>query len=169
MKRFLAVISVFVMTACLLVSCIAPATSATQTAAAAEAGEEVELTFFERYGSLIFLLVMILFFWLVLIRPQKKRDKEAKAMMAALQKGDKVITIGGIRGTVSIVRDNTVVVKVDENTRIEFSKSAISSVVKNEEKAAEPVAEVKEDKDGGDKGKGKKKKLTVVEKPEASK
>ena len=50
-------------------------------------------------------------------------------MIAALKKGDKVITIGGIHGTVSSTKEKTVIVKVDDNTKIEFLRSAISTVV----------------------------------------
>jgi len=80
-------------------------------------------------STLIMLVAMIAIFYFLLIRPQKKRDKEAKEMMASLKKGDKIVTIGGIRGTVSAVKETTVVVKVDSDTRIEFNKSAISQVL----------------------------------------
>ena len=71
---------------------------------------------------------IILIFYFLIIRPQKKRDKEAQAMIDALKKGDKVITIGGIHGTVVAVKEKTVVLKVDDNARIEFLKTAISTV-----------------------------------------
>ncbi len=73
------------------------------------------------------LIIVIIYF--LIIRPQKKRDKEAKDMISSIAKGDKVVTIGGIHGTVVAVREQTVVIKVDDNTRMEFSKSAVSSVV----------------------------------------
>lgn len=95
-------------------------------------------------SSIVMLVVMLLVFYFLLIRPQKKRDKEAKAMMAALKKGDKVVTIGGIHGTIATVRENTVVIKVEDDFKIEFNKSAISSVVNREvtvEKKEETVKE----------------------------
>jgi len=49
-------------------------------------------------------------------------------MLSALKKGDKVVTIGGIHGTIQSVREQSVVVKVDENTKIEFNRSAISNI-----------------------------------------
>ncbi|MGD1820278.1 MAG: preprotein translocase subunit YajC [Pleomorphochaeta sp.] len=73
------------------------------------------------------LIIVIIYF--LIIRPQKKRDKEAKDMISSIAKGDKIVTIGGIHGTVVAVREQTVVIKVDDNTRMEFSKSAVSSVV----------------------------------------
>lgn len=73
-------------------------------------------------------LIIVIFYFLI-IRPQKKRDKETKDMLASIKKGDKVVSIGGIHGTVVVVKENTVVVKVDDTTRLEFSRSAISSIV----------------------------------------
>ena len=89
-----------------------------------------------------FALVFVIFYFLI-IRPQNKKQKEAKAMIEAVKKGDKVITIGGIHAVVEKVKEGTVVLKVDENTRIEFSKSAIATVVapKGEEKVADAAAE----------------------------
>ena len=79
-------------------------------------------------SSLIMFAAIILIFYFLIYRPQKKRDKEAKAMLASIKKVDTVVTIGGIHGTIVTVMDKTVVVKVDDSARIEFSKEAISSV-----------------------------------------
>ncbi len=75
-------------------------------------------------------LVIAIFYFLI-IRPQNKKQKETKKMLAAIKKGDKVQSIGGIRGVVHNVNDtdNTVVVKVDDNTKLEFAKSAIGEVI----------------------------------------
>ncbi len=73
--------------------------------------------------------LIILVFYFLIIRPQKKKEKDAKEMINAIKKGDKVVTIGGIRGTVTSVKDDAVVLKVDDNAKIEFSKGAISSVI----------------------------------------
>ena len=85
-------------------------------------------------------LVFVVFYFLI-IRPQNKKQKEAKKMIDAVKKGDKVVTIGGVHGTVHSVKEGTVIVKVDDDCRIEFSKSAIATVLapKAEEKAAEAV------------------------------
>lgn len=73
--------------------------------------------------------MMIVVFWLFLIRPQQKRQKEMNARIAALKTGDKVVTSGGIHGTVSNVKDGpTLVLKVDENTKLTIDKSAIAVV-----------------------------------------
>lgn len=96
--------------------------------------------------SLLFTIVMMVaIFYFFLIRPQKKQQKETKSMLDALKKGDKIVTIGGIRGVVFAVKDSTVVVKVDDNAKIEFTKEAISKVVNddNSPKVQEPVKEEK--------------------------
>lgn len=86
-------------------------------------------------GSLVFAIVaMILIFYFFLIRPQKKQEKETKKMLDALKKGDKIVTIGGIYGTIFNVTESTVVIKVDDNTKIEFSKTAVSRVIADEDK-----------------------------------
>ncbi|MBN2617008.1 MAG: preprotein translocase subunit YajC [Spirochaetales bacterium] len=74
------------------------------------------------------LLIMILIFYFLIMRPQSKKQKETKSMLESLKKGDKVTTIGGIRGTVDSVKDDIVSVRVDGSTKIDFIKSAISSV-----------------------------------------
>ena len=73
--------------------------------------------------------LVILIFYFLIIRPQNKKQKETKKMLSALKKGDKVVSIGGIHGTVVAVKEQSTVVKVDDNIKLEFSKSAISSVV----------------------------------------
>ncbi len=85
-------------------------------------------------------LVFVVFYFLI-IRPQNKKQKEAKKMIEAVKKGDKIITIGGIHGMVHAVKETTVVVKVDDDCRIEFAKSAIATVApaRVEEKAEEPA------------------------------
>jgi preprotein translocase subunit YajC len=86
-------------------------------------------------------LIIVVFYFLI-IRPQRKRDKDTKAMISAVKKGDKVVTIGGIRGTVMSVKETVIVLKVDDNTKLEFNKSAVSTVLekKGESSKVEKVA-----------------------------
>jgi preprotein translocase subunit YajC len=74
-------------------------------------------------------VAIIAIFYFLIIRPQNKKQKETQKMLAALKKGDKIVTIGGVHGTIQTVREQTVIVKVDENTKMEFNRSAVSSVV----------------------------------------
>jgi preprotein translocase subunit YajC len=73
-------------------------------------------------------LVFVIFYFLI-IRPQNKKQKETKDMLNRVKKGDRVQTIGGARGTVHSVGDQTIILKVDDNTKIEFVKSAIANVI----------------------------------------
>ena len=90
------------------------------------------------YTTLVTFVLIILIFYFLIIRPQKKRDKEAKKMLEAMKKGDKVVSIGGIHGTIVQVKDQTVVVKVDDSARIEFTKST-KTITRT---SAEPCTEV---------------------------
>lgn len=75
--------------------------------------------------------LVILIFYFLIIRPQNKKQKETEKMLSALKKGDKIVTIGGIHGVIQSVKEGTVVVKVDDSTKMEFSRSAIASVVES--------------------------------------
>ena len=70
-------------------------------------------------------LLMVVFYFFM-IRPQQKKAKDAKKFREALQKGTKVVTIGGLHGRISEVNDTTVLLEVDGNVRIRFEKSAIA-------------------------------------------
>lgn len=70
-------------------------------------------------------LLMVVFYFFM-IRPQQKKAKDAKKFREALQKGTKVVTIGGMHGRISEVNDTTVLLEVDGNVRIRFEKSAIA-------------------------------------------
>lgn len=100
------------------------------------------------FGSLIVTVVLMIgIFYFFLIRPQNKKQKEMEKMLSALKKGDKVVTIGGIHGVVSSTKEKTVILKVDDNTKLEFNRSAIASVVKPEaEKKDAAKAEAKDEK-----------------------
>ena len=82
-------------------------------------------------------IAIIGIFYFLIIRPQNKKQKETQKMLSALKKGDRVVTIGGVHGSIQSVKEQTVVVKVDDNTKIEFNRSAIASIttVAKEEKS----------------------------------
>lgn len=103
------------------------------TGTSASAGGSMTTTF------ITFGLIILIFYFLI-IRPQKKREKETKNMLSAMKKGDKIVSIGGIRGTIASVKETTVVVKVDDNTRLEFTKSAIAQVLEAKSEAASKPA-----------------------------
>lgn len=86
-------------------------------------------------GFLPWILIAVVFY-MFLLRPKNKQEKQRVAMLSALKKGDRIQTIGGIMGTVVETRDDEVIVKVDEtsNTKITFSRSAIHRVREEEKK-----------------------------------
>lgn len=85
-------------------------------------------------GGLISTLIMFgaifLIFYFMIIRPQQKRAKEREKMLESLEKGDKVITTGGIYGTISGIEDKTVLLQIADNVKIKLDKSAINVVEK---------------------------------------
>lgn len=82
------------------------------------------------------LVLILLLLWLVVFRPKKQQEKQRTTMLNALKKGDRIQTIGGILGSVVEVRDDEVVVKVDEtsNAKVTFARSAIHRVREEEKK-----------------------------------
>ncbi len=83
------------------------------------------------FMSFIPIILMILIFYFILIRPSQKKEKDRKKMIEAIQKGDKVLTAGGIYGVVVTVKpeENIVVLKISDGTKVEFAKSAIQTKV----------------------------------------
>ncbi|WP_326909570.1 preprotein translocase subunit YajC [Sedimentibacter sp. MB31-C6] len=101
-----------------------------------------------QYGSLIMLVVLFAIMYFMMIRPQKKKEKEVQNMRNTLSQGDEVITIGGIHGKVVKVSDEIVVVELSHaKQRIEFSKWAIGSVVKKGKEKIEDKQEIVEEVD----------------------
>jgi preprotein translocase subunit YajC len=104
--------------------------------------------------SLIPFAAIIAIFYFLIIRPQNKKQKDTQRMLEAIKKGDKVVTVGGVHGTIQSVKDKTVILRVDESVKMEFSRSAISSVEKveraeKEEKkeSSDSAAEIEDKKD----------------------
>jgi preprotein translocase subunit YajC len=78
--------------------------------------------------SFLPLVAIIAIFYFLILRPQNRKQKETQKMLSALKKGDRVVTIGGIHGLIQSVKESTVIVKVDDNVKLEFNRSAISSI-----------------------------------------
>ena len=77
------------------------------------------------WSSLIFIILLIFVFWLFFIRPQSKKAKEEQKFRDGLQKGDKVVTIGGFHGKVTEVKDTTVMISLAPNMEVEVEKTAL--------------------------------------------
>jgi len=75
-----------------------------------------------------FILMFVMMYFL-LIRPQRMRQKALAAQVAGMKKGDRVISAGGIHGTIANLKEETVIVKVGDNMKLEFQKSSITTVI----------------------------------------
>lgn len=80
-------------------------------------------------SSLLPFLLIIAVFYFLILRPQQKRQKERAKLLEAVNKGDKIITSGGIHGTVEGIEDNTVLVKIADNVKVKMDKAAIGTIV----------------------------------------
>ena len=78
-------------------------------------------------GAMMWVMMALIFvvMWFFMIRPQRKQQKKLQAFRDGLKKGDKVVTIGGIYGTVCEIKDTTVLIEVDNNVKIRVSKQAL--------------------------------------------
>ncbi len=81
------------------------------------------------FQALIPLLLMIAVFYFLLIRPQQKKQKQHREMLRSLKKGDRIITAGGIYGTVEAMTDTIVMVKIADHVKIEVSRNSIAAKV----------------------------------------
>ena len=81
---------------------------------------------------LLMILSLVFLFYILILRPQKRQEQERKQMLGNLEKGDKVVTIGGMYGTIVDIDDNATMLtlEVAKNIKIDFTKSSISQIVK---------------------------------------
>lgn len=77
-------------------------------------------------GQIVMLVLIIVVFYFFMIRPQMKKQKDAKKFVESVKKGDKVVTIGGIFGKIAEVQDNAYVIEVEGGNKLRVLKSAIS-------------------------------------------
>lgn len=73
----------------------------------------------------VMLLLIFVVMWFFMIRPQRKQQKELQKFRDGLQKGDKVVTVGGIYGTVSELKENKVLIQIDSNVKILVDKNSL--------------------------------------------
>ncbi|WP_017728630.1 preprotein translocase subunit YajC [Halalkalibacterium ligniniphilum] len=75
------------------------------------------------------LILMFAIFYFLLIRPQQKRQKKIREMHDNLQRGDKIVTIGGLHGTIDAVDEDTIILLVNDNRKLTFDRAAVREVV----------------------------------------
>ena len=92
---------------------------------------------FKMFGFMAIMLVMMYF---LLFRPQQKKQKEHQEMLKTLRTGDQVVTSGGILGTVTNVKEKTVIIRsaADDKTRLEITKASVGEILERSGDASEP-------------------------------
>jgi len=82
-------------------------------------------------ASFIPLILMFVIFYFLLIRPQQKKSKELREMIASLKKGDRIITSGGIHGQITAVEEATITVEISDKVRVKLNRGNVAGVVQN--------------------------------------
>ncbi|MBN1193448.1 MAG: preprotein translocase subunit YajC [Coriobacteriia bacterium] len=85
----------------------------------------------ESYGQLLSLAVIAVAFYLLMIRPQQKRQKEHRALIDSLATGDRIVTVGGVYGTVRTLDDDRVGIEVAPGTVVEFDRAAVARKIES--------------------------------------
>lgn len=80
--------------------------------------------------QLIPFIFIFLIFYLLVIRPEKNKAKDRQRKIEALKKNDEIVTAGGIHGTVINVKEKTLIIRIDDNTKVEIDKTAVGRVEK---------------------------------------
>lgn len=105
-------------------SCFATSTPAGSSNTTGTEGETS--TFDSIWPMLIIMVVFFAFIYFMMIRPQRKRAKEHETMMQELQKGDKIITAGGIYGTIENIREDSIIIKVESGATMRVNKNSVA-------------------------------------------
>jgi preprotein translocase subunit YajC len=84
-------------------------------------------------STIIMFGAIFLIFYFMIIRPQQKKSKEREKLLSNLQKGDKVVTSGGLHGTIAGLDEKTALIQVSENVKMKFERSAIATVLVTKE------------------------------------
>lgn len=92
------------------------------------------------FQSFFPILLIFVIFYFVLLAPMRKQQKKTKEMLSALKKGDRVVTTGGIYGTVAQIEDQIVWVKIADTVKVKMARSAITSVLTDSESPKDAAA-----------------------------
>ncbi|MGV3465608.1 MAG: preprotein translocase subunit YajC [Heyndrickxia sp.] len=97
------------------------------------------------FAQIIPIVLMIVLFYFLLIRPNQKRQRKIQDMQSSLSKGDKIVTIGGLHGIIDSLDDNKIVIKCGDGSRLTYDRSAIREVVEQVKKP-DPVSTLENEK-----------------------
>jgi preprotein translocase subunit YajC len=84
-------------------------------------------------GNVVLFGSIILIFYFMIIRPQQKRAKERQQMVDSMKKGDKIVTAGGIHGTIVGIEDKTLLVQIADNVKVKVDRSSVGNILKEGE------------------------------------
>lgn len=84
------------------------------------------------FGFFIPLIIIFAIFYFILIRPQQKRQKEQRQLLQNLRKGDKVVTTGGLQGTIASLSDTVVTLEIADKVKVKVGRSYIAGLMKSE-------------------------------------
>jgi len=84
-------------------------------------------------STLIMFALIIGIFYFMILRPQQKRQKDRQKMLEAIKKGDKIVTSGGLHGTIAGIDEKTLLLQVADNVKMKFERSAVGAIVKEGE------------------------------------
>jgi preprotein translocase subunit YajC len=79
--------------------------------------------------QVLFFAAIFAIFYFLLIRPQQKQKRDREQMLSAIKKGDRIVTTGGLHGTVTGLSENTVTVRVADQVKLEFDRSAVGRIM----------------------------------------
>jgi preprotein translocase subunit YajC len=91
-------------------------------------------------GGYIFIIVLLVLMWVLLIRPQRRRQLEAQRLVASLEVGKEIVTAGGLYGTITALEDDEARVEIADGVEVRIAKRAIAGVLSEEEEPEEPEA-----------------------------
>lgn len=117
------------------VACV-PLTDTGTGAAEGTAAQEEEPTgfagIFARYGTWIWLGILVVAFYFLLIRPQRMRSKRTQELMSSLARGDEVVTAGGFHGRIKDIRDDVIIITIASGVDVKVNKASVSKKVTNQ-------------------------------------
>lgn len=120
----------------------APATTATtQQSGGSAAGSGSGAPAQSPYSGMWVLGLMFVVIWMFLIRPERKRQREAAQMRGALKKGDAVVTAGGMHGKIAAMDEATITLEIGDKVRVKFNRNAVAAVASTEKKGDQKVEE----------------------------
>lgn len=103
---------------------------AQQAAPAAPSGQQPATSGMQQFTSFLPMILIFVAMYFLMIAPQRKKQKEHQKMLASLDTGDEILTVGGIYGEITNKKEDRYVIRVGDNTKIEIGKGFVQSVVK---------------------------------------